>query len=90
MANDVSKIVPITKNSVGPIESHVPIPLKSSKGGRKIKYPVADLEVGDSFTVPIGMIGSLRSVVSRYAYNNPKRKFTTRTEGDRVRVWRIK
>ena len=84
-----SKIVPITKNSVGPIESHVPIP-RMAKGGRKIKYPVADLEVGDSFSVPIGMIGSLRSVVSRYAYNNPKRKFTTRTEGDRVRVWRIK
>lgn len=34
------------------MEKGVPVP-PPSKGGRAVKYPFADLQVGDSFSVPL-------------------------------------
>ena len=50
-------------------------------------YPYEDMEVGDSFCVPL----SARAKVLNANYRAGKRLgwvFTAKTEGDTVRVWR--
>ena len=50
-------------------------------------YPYEDMDVGDSFTVPL----SARAKVLNASYRAGKRLgwvFTAKTEGDVVRVWR--
>jgi hypothetical protein len=50
-------------------------------------YPYEDMEVGDSFAVPL----SARAKVLNANYRAGKRLgwvFTAKTEGDTVRVWR--
>ena len=52
-------------------------------------YPYEDMEVGDSFAVPL----SARAKVLNANYRAGKRLgwvFTAKTEGDTVRVWRTK
>jgi hypothetical protein len=67
------------------IEQGIPIPPKKSRSRR---YPLLDMERGDSFYIPgrrsVG--GSLKFV--QEAHKNLK--FTTRFDGKGVRVWRIK
>ena len=67
------------------IDKDVPIP---SKG--RTKYPLGEMNVGDSFLVNKGAekTSSLRMTVSIYGKKHNK-KFTTRTTPDGVRVWRI-
>ena len=51
-------------------------------------YPYEDMEVGDSFVVPV----SHRQQVYNANCRASKRlgfKFTSRTEGEMVRVWRV-
>ena len=51
-------------------------------------YPYEEMEVGDSFVVPV----SARGKVLNANYRAGKRlgmKFVARTEGDVVRVWRV-
>lgn len=51
-------------------------------------YPYEGMEVGDSFTVPIGA----RARVLNANYRASKRlnmKFQAKTEGEVVRVWRV-
>jgi len=65
------------------IESGVPAP----KMRVVYAYPYEDMEVGDSFTVPL----SARAKVLNANYRAGKRLgwvFTAKTEGDVVRVWR--
>lgn len=72
------------------IDHGIPVPRPGSGKGRIVKYPLAELEVGDSFFIPEGksgyVLGSARS-------HRPK-TFTTRkvTENDVVgiRCWRVK
>lgn len=50
-------------------------------------YPYEEMDVGDSFTVPV----QARQKVMNANYRASKRlgcKYTCRTEGDVVRVWR--
>lgn len=77
------------------IENGVPLPPKAEAGGRRPKYPLGDLAVGQSFRVEDGrgpdliqdtLSGCIRSW---RIHNDPARQFTTRREGDGVRVWRI-
>ena len=52
-------------------------------------YPYEGMAIGDSFAVPVGA----RAKVLNANYRAGKRlsmKFVARTEGDVVRVWRIK
>ena len=52
------------------------------------KYPHEDMEVGDSFAVPVGA----RAKVLNANYRAGKRlgmKFVARTEGEVMRVWRV-
>ena len=51
-------------------------------------YPYEDMEVGDSFTVPV----TARAKVLNANYRAGKRLgryFAARTEGEQVRVWRM-
>ena len=50
-------------------------------------YPYEDMEVGDSFVVPIGARAKVLNANYR-AGRRLGRVFTAKTEGDTVRVWR--
>ena len=52
-------------------------------------YPYEEMDVGDSFTVPV----AARGKVLNANYRAGKRlgmRFEARTEGDVVRVWRVR
>ena len=52
-------------------------------------YPYEEMDVGDSFVVPV----SARGKVLNANYRAGKRlgwRFEARTEGEQVRVWRVK
>ena len=52
-------------------------------------YPYEEMDVGDSFVVPV----SARAKVLNANYRAGKRlgwRFEARTEGDQVRVWRVR
>jgi hypothetical protein len=70
------------------IEKGIPIPPK--KGG-KIFFPFDEMEVGDSFFVPVkekNMRRLVNNKASKYAGKSGK-KFTTRTVEGGIRCWRI-
>jgi hypothetical protein len=67
------------------IEAKVPY---QKKRERRSKYPLAGMEVSDSFVVETPVIRSFLSKFSRY--DEQKRKFSTRRSGDVYRVWRVK
>ncbi len=53
----------------------------------RVRYPIANMEVGDSFLIPNCLHGSISG---RIAYSMKKHGYTFRTkkEGGGVRVWR--
>jgi hypothetical protein len=68
------------------IDKNVPLP--PPKRGPEATFPWQSMEVGDSFLVE----GRSQSSVASHgslAGQRYGRKFTTRKEGDGVRVWRI-
>jgi hypothetical protein len=70
---------------ISPVESGVPIPPKPSM------YPFAEMDVGDSFTMPADRLSTMKTNLSRWRRTNKGtryRKFIWRAEGDRLRVWR--
>ena len=75
------------------LETDVPVPVRTGSGGRSgsSKYPFPLMEPGHSFLVP-GDIKSqtVRSAVSAYQkrVGESAGKFSVRTVGDGVRVWR--
>lgn len=66
------------------IEKGVPVPSPPMRA----KYPFKDMEVGDSFFVSSEYIDKVRSSAASYARAHGM-KFTTRQEGDGLRVWRV-
>lgn len=67
------------------------VPLLEKAAGRKAKYPLASMEVGDSFVVPLKypkQRSPVHSVASIFGKKHG-RKFTTRRIDNGVRVWRI-
>ena len=71
------------------IDKGVPLPPRR-KGGPPDKYPFPGMEVGDSF---FAANYEDPRVMSNLAWKRGKklgRKFSVRTEGDGVRVWRVK
>jgi hypothetical protein len=74
------------------IESGIPLPLEAQ--GRKIKYPIATLQVGQSFLAACAPEDSrkLISSVSTLCVRHTKktgRRYTCRTIEGGVRVWRL-
>lgn len=71
------------------IESGVPVPPRASGAGES-KYPFNDMKVGDSFFAPACSSQALSNATRAYKMTHaPGSKWTTRKEGDGVRVWRI-
>jgi len=65
------------------VESSIPIP----KIRMRREYPYKEMEIGDSFYVPMAKM----QVVCNNNYRTSKllgKKFIARREGDGVRVWR--
>ena len=52
-------------------------------------YPYEEMEVGDSFVVPVSARGKVLNANYR-AGKRLGRVFQARTEGDKLRVWRIR
>ena len=69
------------------IEKNVPLVQKNG-AGRKPKYPLRQMEVGDSFVVPGGNVKSMRSAM-RFAELRHGRKFKAQQQEGGVRVWRV-
>lgn len=77
------------------VDKNVPIPPPQDR--RNIKYPYKQLEVNDSFAVPIKEKRDIYTVMCGVHVRNkrhPDKQFTSRvvTENNKkcVRVWRIK
>lgn len=73
-----------------PIETGIPIPPPGNGGGRTPRYPLRELEVGDSFLVTDPSV-TQRRLGSRLANFGKEtgRKFTQRRTPDGIRVWRV-
>lgn len=76
-----------SKEDITPIEKGIPIP---SRADQNTLYPLHKLEPGDSFTIPMHKLGSVKSNIVRHRKVYPNQEFTHRKEGERVRVWRVK
>ncbi len=70
-----------------PIEKDVAVP----QSHRRVIYPFADMDVGDSFFalgVTVNDVSRVRSSATNYGYRH-KMKFTTRAVEGGIRVWRV-
>lgn len=67
------------------IEKNVPMP--NGLRTRGSRYPFPQMEVGDSFFAQ-GSRGTIASAAHTYGKKHGFR-FSSRTEGDGVRVWRV-
>ena len=82
----------IVKENGYKIQKNVPVP-----EFRKVsRYPLLNMDVGDSFTAPISEVKQVRSAITRtHRLTNRAYKFLTRTihgkgrTGKLLRVWRI-
>lgn len=75
------------------VESGVDLPPPNTGGP---KYPWADMDIGDSFTVPVGDedAGKVADRVQRAGAswcerNRPSAAVRTRQQGDEIRVWMV-
>jgi hypothetical protein len=62
------------------------IPAPANGAGRPNLYPWHDMEVGDSFVIPIAKRTSVASCQGRFA---PKRFITRKISATEARVWRV-
>lgn len=67
------------------IEKNIEI---SSRGRGVSKYPFAQMDVGDSFSAPHTAAMKIRSAAFSFGKRSGFR-FSTRKDGDQVRIWRI-
>lgn len=71
------------------IEKGVPIPVRQ----RGTKFPFDKMKIGDSFTIPYktkNTSAAIHSSARKFCIKHKlKWKFTARTEGKKVRIWRI-
>jgi hypothetical protein len=79
---------PLDPDDVSPIARDVPLPAKRNEALRR--YPFADMQPGDSFTVPADRMLSARAAASRFQQGRQDWQFVTRIEGERGRIWRVK
>ena len=68
------------------IEKNVPIPDVHSK---KRKYPLPQMEVGDSFFIK-GTKKNITGSINFFRIKHPEREFTIRKVDAGVRVWRVR
>ena len=72
------------------IDKNIPIPPRNRQGRNDDKYPIRDLDVGDSFIMPAKNTNTASGYVRAAAKRlGDGRKFTVRKTEDGIRVWRI-
>ena len=80
------------KKSVYQIEKDIPIP---SRIFHEHRYPLLDMEPGDSFGAPLSESRSIRAAIARMHKSGKGFRFISRTVpvnnkiGKEIRVWRI-
>lgn len=85
----LEKIVKKTTTTMHTIEKNIPIPNHIMQ-----KYPLHDLEIGDSFVVPMAQSKNVRSAIGRIHSKDENLRFVTRTvigrgrAGKQMRIWR--
>jgi len=62
------------------------VKMPGRRGGRKPKYPFADMEVGQSFEIP----ANGRTAASVYGARTNKKFATRKMEDGTFRCWRLK
>lgn len=67
------------------IDKHVPLP-PSNGIGRPVKWPLADMEVGDSFIFPLRSRGNIAAKGLRF---KPKRFTIRKISETEARIWRV-
>lgn len=65
------------------IEKGIPMPMK------KRTFPLAQMDVGDSFLASFEMANTLRMAIQRFKIINSQARFATRQDGNGMRVFRI-
>lgn len=75
------------------IERGNPIPegeLRTTRGGRRRKYPLAELQPGENFSVPRAAAQAARRSVEKWAYRHPGWEYKTAWLDDgRLGIWRV-
>lgn len=66
------------------IKSGISIPSRNSS---TIRYPFADMNVGDSFDQPKSQQQALRVAGAHYKKAHPGWDYLTRIVGDQIRLW---
>jgi hypothetical protein len=67
----------------------IDVPIPPARQGYAPGIRLSDLLVGHSKVVAKTRRGSLSTAIRRQKFNAPGQNFTTRVEGDKIRVWRI-
>lgn len=70
------------------VESGIPIPSRPV-GAQSKRYPFGKMEVGDSFSIPIGSRQRLSSAASWFGRRNQKRFSVLKLSDTEARCWRI-
>jgi hypothetical protein len=78
----------VQPDEVSEISREIPVPESRSR------YPLARLQVGESFSCPASRRASIRSTICLVRKTYPERMFTIRSEpdhqNDRIRIWRTR
>ena len=70
------------------IESGVEMP---ETRGRPMTYPFAEMQVGDSFAVPVEKLVAVRSALSKWRQaNGGGKEFSVRKHEGAYRCWRVR
>lgn len=72
-----------------PDEIATDVPIPPARNERLSGIRLDDLGVGHSKVVPKTRRGSLSTAIRAQKFRMPGQNFTTRVEGDKIRVWRI-
>lgn len=64
------------------------IPVPRSGAGRPTKYPWRSMTAGQSVYIPDGKLRA-RNSVYHHCTQHPDQRWTTRFDGDGLRVWRL-
>ena len=78
----IDKTIPFPKNAKGAYRS-------GPNGGRPAIYPWREMAPGDSVFFPMTTAARMSGTLGGWKKKNPGQRFTTRKEGDGLRVWRV-
>ena len=74
-------------NIIPEIERGIPFP--GTKGGRVRKFPLREMEVGDSFAAPSENATSARQSAIAFGRANGRKFATRKQEDSSLRIWRV-